>query len=145
MPLADKYVLIAAPHTSNWDFVVMMAAGLALGVWPHWVGKHTLFAPPFGWLARRLRGIPVDRRAAANMVEQLAAQFAARDRLVAYADGDARRLLNAYENLVEMATLAGLAEIDEAQLDRVGAFKYSPVEGAPANDVAPHVAPAPSN
>ena len=35
---------------------------------------------------------------------------AARDRLVAYADGDARRLLNAYENLVEMATLAGLAE-----------------------------------
>ena len=31
--------------------------------------------------------------------------------------------------------------LDEAQLDRVGAFKYSPVEGAPANDVAPHVAP----
>ena len=43
---------------------------------------------------------------------------AARDRLVAYADGDARRLLNAYENLVEMATLAGLAEIDEAQLEK---------------------------
>jgi ribosomal protein S12 methylthiotransferase len=34
-----------------------------------------------------------------------------------------------------------LAWLDEAQLDRVGAFKYSPVEGAPANDVAPHVAP----
>jgi putative ATPase len=43
---------------------------------------------------------------------------AARDRLVAYADGDARRLLNAYENLVEMAALAGLAEIDEAQLEK---------------------------
>jgi ribosomal protein S12 methylthiotransferase len=35
-----------------------------------------------------------------------------------------------------------LAWLDEAQLDRVGAFKYSPVEGAAANDVAPHVAPA---
>lgn len=81
-PQAPKYVLLAAPHTSNWDFVVMMAAGMALGVWPHWVGKHTLFAPPLGWFARRLRGIPVDRRAAANMVEQLAAQFAGRDRLV---------------------------------------------------------------
>jgi ribosomal protein S12 methylthiotransferase len=34
-----------------------------------------------------------------------------------------------------------LAWLDEAQLDRVGAFKYSPVEGAPANDVAPHVDP----
>jgi ribosomal protein S12 methylthiotransferase len=34
-----------------------------------------------------------------------------------------------------------LAWLDEAQLDRVGAFKYSPVEGAPANDVAPHVPP----
>ena len=48
---------------------------------------------------------------------------AARDRLVAYADGDARRLLNAYENLVEMAADAaaeqsGLLEIDEAQLER---------------------------
>ena len=43
---------------------------------------------------------------------------AARDRLVVYADGDARRLLNAYENLVEMAALAGLTEIDEAQLEK---------------------------
>jgi ribosomal protein S12 methylthiotransferase len=34
-----------------------------------------------------------------------------------------------------------LAWLDEAQLDRVGAFKYSPVEGAPANDVAPHIPP----
>ncbi|MFM9914695.1 MAG: replication-associated recombination protein A [Rhizobacter sp.] len=48
---------------------------------------------------------------------------AARDRLVAYADGDARRLLNAYENLIDMAADAakdqpGLIEIDEAQLER---------------------------
>ena len=74
-PTEAKYVLIAAPHTSNWDFPLMLLCGLALGVRPAWVGKHTLFAFPFGWLMRALRGIPVDRRAASSMVEQLAAQF----------------------------------------------------------------------
>lgn len=82
VPQVPKYVLLAAPHTSNWDFVVLMAAGMALGIWPHWVGKHTLFRPPFGPFARALRGIPVDRRARANMVDQLSAQFAQRERLV---------------------------------------------------------------
>lgn len=43
------------------------------------------------------------------------------------------------ETEAEFAEL--LAWLEEAQLDRVGAFKYSPVEGARANDVAPHVAP----
>ena len=60
----------------------MMAAGMALGIWPHWVGKHTLFTPPFGVLARALRGIPVDRRGPSNMVGQLARQFAQRERMV---------------------------------------------------------------
>jgi putative ATPase len=41
---------------------------------------------------------------------------AARDRLVAYADGDARRLLNAYDNLVAMA--GGLPQFDEAALEK---------------------------
>ncbi|WP_212745125.1 lysophospholipid acyltransferase family protein [Hydrogenophaga sp. 2FB] len=82
VPQVPKYVLLSAPHTSNWDFVVLMAAGMALGIWPHWVGKHTLFRPPFGTLARALRGIPVDRRAPSNMVAQLAGQFARRERLV---------------------------------------------------------------
>ena len=74
-PAEARYVLIAAPHTSNWDFPLMLLCGIALGVWPAWVGKHTLFTPPLGWLMRALRGIPIDRRAASNMVEQLAARF----------------------------------------------------------------------
>lgn len=82
VPQVPRYVLLAAPHTSNWDFVVLMAAGMALGIWPHWVGKHTLFRPPFGTIARALRGIPVDRRSASNMVAQLAEQFVRRERLV---------------------------------------------------------------
>jgi len=81
-PATPKYVLLAVPHTSNWDFVVTMMAGMAMGIWPHWVGKHTLFKPPFGMLARALRGIPVDRRSSSNMVGQLAQAFAARDRMI---------------------------------------------------------------
>ena len=80
-PSEPKYVLIAAPHTSNWDFPLMLLCGMALGVWPAWVGKNTLFRPPFGWLMHALGGIPVDRSAASHMVAQLAEQFAARPAL----------------------------------------------------------------
>ena len=80
-PQAPRYVLVAAPHTSNWDFVLMMAAAMALGIRPHWVGKHTIFKAPFGSLARALGGIPIDRRAASNMVAQLARQFPQHERM----------------------------------------------------------------
>lgn len=74
-PREAKYVLIAAPHTSNWDFPLMILCGMALGVRPAWVGKATLFRAPLGWLMRALRGIPVERAGVHNMVEQLAAAF----------------------------------------------------------------------
>lgn len=59
----------------------MLLCGMALGVWPAWVGKHTLFRAPFGWVMRALGGIPVERSAAHHMVEQLASEFAARPSL----------------------------------------------------------------
>ena len=80
-PQEAKYVLIAAPHTSNWDFPLMLLCGMVLGVWPAWVGKHTLFRAPFGVLMRALGGIPIDRTTSHNMVDQLAGEFAARERL----------------------------------------------------------------
>lgn len=80
-PKEAKYVLIAAPHTSNWDFPLMMLCGMAMGVWPCWVGKASLFRPPLGWMMRLLRGIPVERSSANNMVELLAAEFASRAKL----------------------------------------------------------------
>lgn len=80
-PAEARYVLIAAPHTSNWDFPLMLFCGVALGVWPAWVGKHTLFRAPFGGLMRALGGIPINRTAAHNMVDQLASEFGAREHL----------------------------------------------------------------
>ena len=82
VPEEPKWVLIAAPHTSNWDLVLMLLSGLALGAWPSWVGKHTLFRFPFGALLRSLGGIPIDRRSRGNRVEELAALFSSRERLV---------------------------------------------------------------
>ncbi|MET0624134.1 MAG: lysophospholipid acyltransferase family protein [Pyrinomonadaceae bacterium] len=77
-----KYVVVAAPHTSNWDFPFMMAAAHVLGVRASWLGKHTIFAPPWGWFFRGLGGIPVDRRAPQTMVAQLAERFKAGDELI---------------------------------------------------------------
>jgi 1-acyl-sn-glycerol-3-phosphate acyltransferase len=81
--LADqpKCVVVVAPHTSNWDFPVMLLLGVALQLKATWMGKHTLFRPPFGWIMRRLGGLPIDRRARNNVVEQVIASFRARDQL----------------------------------------------------------------
>lgn len=81
-PTAPKFVLIAAPHTSNWDLVLMLLFAIHFDLSISWVGKHTLFRPPLGPLMRWLGGIPVDRRASHDVVKHLAEVFAAADRLV---------------------------------------------------------------
>lgn len=77
-----KCVIIAAPHTSNWDMPFMLMAAYVIGFRISWMGKHTLFWGPFGPLMRALRGIPVDRRSPQNLVQQVAARFATSDELV---------------------------------------------------------------
>lgn len=81
-PGVEKYVLILAPHTSNWDFPLGMLAATALKLDAHWIGKHSLFRWPFGWFFRALGGTPVDRSQARNLIQQMAELFARSDRLV---------------------------------------------------------------
>ncbi len=80
MPDIPKFVCIVAPHTSNWDFPIGLAAKWALGFDTHWWGKHTLFAPPLGWFMRANGGIPVERHAKNNVVEATIAGFASHER-----------------------------------------------------------------
>lgn len=54
-------VFVGAPHTSNWDFVLMLAIAWRLGIDVRWLGKSSLFAKWRGPIMRRLGGIPVDR------------------------------------------------------------------------------------
>jgi 1-acyl-sn-glycerol-3-phosphate acyltransferase len=82
VPTLKRYVLIAAPHTSNWDFVLMLLAVLKAGIDLRWMGKHSLFRPPFGALMRWLGGIAIDRRKANNVVSQMVDQFAQCDELI---------------------------------------------------------------
>ena len=82
LPPLSKFVLIAAPHTSNWDFPLMLAAAFVYRVKLYWLGKHTLFRGPFGVLFRWLGGIPIDRRAAQDLVAQAVAQFAQAEHFV---------------------------------------------------------------
>ncbi|MCB9780035.1 MAG: 1-acyl-sn-glycerol-3-phosphate acyltransferase [Alphaproteobacteria bacterium] len=78
----DKYVFIAAPHTSAWDFPFMIAFAWWWGVDIRWLGKHVLFEGPFGWFFRWFRGMPVDRRQANNLVGAMTDTLKAADELV---------------------------------------------------------------
>lgn len=81
MPAERKFVIIGAPHTSNWDFVVFLAATDKLGVRPSFIGKHTLFRGPLRRLMFDMGGIPIDRTRRAHYVDQVVAEFDRRDDL----------------------------------------------------------------
>ena len=74
-PEAKKFVLIAAPHTTNWDFVYLIAFAALFELKISWIGKHTLFRWPFGFLARALGGVPVRRSRSEKMVTAMARTF----------------------------------------------------------------------
>jgi len=75
-------VLIGAPHTSNWDFILMLLAMLILRLEVHWMGKDSLFAFPFGGFMKWLGGIPIDRSSNHNTVDQIIMQFEQHDELI---------------------------------------------------------------
>jgi len=71
VPDVPRMVLIVAPHTSNWDFIVGILAVFALGIRVRFLAKHTLFWPPLGWLMRWFGGMPVNREAPQRLVPQV--------------------------------------------------------------------------
>ncbi len=81
-PVPDKFVLIAAPHTSGWDLPFMLATSYAMRVPISWMGKQELFRPPFSWFMRALGGIPIDRSARTDRVGWAIEQFNRAERLV---------------------------------------------------------------
>lgn len=81
-PEHRKFVLIGAPHTSNWDFPIMLMVVLKLRLRLYWMGKHSLFSLPVGGLMRWLGGIPIDRSRSHNTVDQIADLYREQDELV---------------------------------------------------------------
>ena len=81
-PPEKKYVLIGAPHTSNWDWVFALLVMAGLGVRPRWVGKISLFRGIMGPIMRGLGGISVVRGARKNFVGQIIDFYNKREKLV---------------------------------------------------------------
>ncbi len=71
-----QFVVIVAPHTSNWDFFVGLAARSLLDLDDtYYIAKKELFRPPFGWIFRKLGGFPVDRSKNTNLVDAVTELF----------------------------------------------------------------------
>ena len=72
----DKYVVIAMPHTSNWDFLLGLSVRSAMKLHHiKYVGKSSLFRFPYGAIFRWLGGYPVDRSRSSNMVDSIVKVF----------------------------------------------------------------------
>jgi 1-acyl-sn-glycerol-3-phosphate acyltransferase len=80
-PAMARFVLIAAPHTSNWDLAYLLALAESFDLRISWMGKHSLFRPPLGLVMRGVGGIPVVRHQRGNLVAEVAKLFAEREEL----------------------------------------------------------------
>ena len=89
-------VLVGAPHTSNWDFVLMLAIAWRLGIHIRWLGKASLFAGWRGPVMRALGGIAVDRADAARVVAEIVARVNAGEVFSLVVTPDGTRGGNAY-------------------------------------------------
>lgn len=74
-------VLVAAPHTSNWDFPLMLAMAWRSGLSPRWLGKREMFAGPLAPIFRALGGIAVDRANPGSLVTDLSSHAGSADTL----------------------------------------------------------------
>lgn len=82
VPEQKKFVMIAAPHTTNWDFYYTMLVSFAMGIRVYWMGKHTLFRWPVGIFFKWMGGIPINRSKSSNVVAQSVEAFNRADELI---------------------------------------------------------------
>ena len=81
-PSARKFVVIAYPHTSNWDFPLGLSACIIFRMKIYWLGKDSLFRGPAGPIMKWLGGIPIDRSKAQDFVKQAIETFDQSDEMV---------------------------------------------------------------
>jgi len=74
-PIPEKCIIVGAPHTSNWDLPIALLLIGASQIKFNWVGKAEVFWWPLGTIMRALGGIPVNRKARNNFVDQIAAKI----------------------------------------------------------------------
>lgn len=82
LPNEPKFVLIGAPHTSNWDFIISMAVMMATGLQLSWMGKEEMFDHPLRRFFIWMGGLPVDRSAAGGVVGETVEAFKRHEKLI---------------------------------------------------------------
>lgn len=82
LPNLHKFIIVGAPHTSNWDFILVIATATALGVRISWMAKHSLFRGPLGPIFRWMGGVSVDRRATHGVVGENVQAFQQLENLI---------------------------------------------------------------
>lgn len=110
LPDAPRFVLIVAPHTSNWDFPLGIFAMFTVGLRLTWLGKHTLFRFPVRALLRWLGGEPVDRGAPLGVVGAAIERFRERPQwvLAIAPEGTRRRIAQWKSGFHRVARGAGV-------------------------------------
>jgi len=91
----SKYVLIVAPHTSNWDFFLFVLTVSVLRLQPSVLIKDTLFVGPLGWFLRYCGAIPVNRRQAGSLVTYISGIYEEREEFVLIITPEGTRSPNA--------------------------------------------------
>jgi 1-acyl-sn-glycerol-3-phosphate acyltransferase len=110
IPQLAKFVAVAAPHTSNWDFVVCVAAMFALDVRVRWLGKHTLFRWPFRGILHALGGYAVKRDTPDGIVEDVASMIRREPQIILglAPEGTRKRVSQWRTGFYRIATAAGV-------------------------------------
>jgi 1-acyl-sn-glycerol-3-phosphate acyltransferase len=82
VPDEKKCVFVVAPHTSNWDVIIAILVTFVLRMRSYWMAKHTIFVPPLSWLLRAYGAVPINRSKSHSVVDQVVAEFNARDTML---------------------------------------------------------------
>ena len=82
LPDREKLLVIAAPHTSNWDWVIALLALWAMGLRMNYLIKDTALWWPASILIRATGGIPVNRAEPAGLAEAVARRVVEADRII---------------------------------------------------------------
>lgn len=136
-----KAVVIAYPHTSNWDFPLTLLAIAGLPYSAQWVGKDTLFRGPMGPIMRGLGGVSVNRRERTGFVDRVAEEFRRRENfhLIIATEGTRRLQAGWKSGFYRIALAAGvpviMAVVDYGKRE-VGLLATIRLSGDEAADMA---------
>lgn len=110
LPDIPKLIIVGAPHTSNWDFLVFLGTVNAGGRRARFIGKRSLFRWPFGGFMRALGGVPVDRGARQDLVGQIVEQIRNHDDflMIVAAEGTRNRTTRWKTGFYQIALRAGI-------------------------------------